>query len=145
VLITHECPACTAGSRIFVQEGIYDEFLAKLTAIAKGIVLGDAFAPETIQGPQISQVHLDASVIIVITDISVVDPYCFFLQRILGYIDSGKKEGATLHTGGERHGTKGYFVTPAIFTEVKTDMKIYREEIFGPVAVIIKFKTDEGI
>jgi aldehyde dehydrogenase (NAD+) len=62
----------------------------------------------------------------------------------LGYIASGKKEGATVHTGGERHGTEGYFVQPTIFTDVKADMRIAREEIFGPVAVVFKFKTDEG-
>jgi acyl-CoA reductase-like NAD-dependent aldehyde dehydrogenase len=62
----------------------------------------------------------------------------------LGYIASGKKEGATVHTGGERHGTEGYFIQPTIFTNVKADMQIAREEVFGPVAVVFKFKTDEG-
>jgi delta 1-pyrroline-5-carboxylate dehydrogenase len=60
------------------------------------------------------------------------------------YIDIGRKEGATVHIGGGRHGQEGYFVQPTIFTECKPEMKIVREEIFGPVAVIIKFKTEKG-
>jgi aldehyde dehydrogenase (NAD+) len=60
------------------------------------------------------------------------------------YIDSGKKDGATLHLGGGRHSKDGYFVQPTIFTECTLDMKIMKEEIFGPVAAIIKFKTEEG-
>lgn len=62
----------------------------------------------------------------------------------MGYIDSGKKEGAKVHIGGERHGTTGYFIQPTIFTDTTPDMKITREEIFGPVAAIIKFKTEAG-
>ena len=63
----------------------------------------------------------------------------------MGYIDSGKSEGATLHHGGERVGTEGYFITPTIFTDTKPDMKIVQEEIFGPVCVVIKFHDDEDI
>lgn len=62
----------------------------------------------------------------------------------MGFIDAGKKDGATVHLGGERHGKEGYFIQPTIFTDVKPDMKIIREEIFGPVAALIKFKTEEG-
>lgn len=65
-------------------------------------------------------------------------------QRVMGYIASGKEEGATLHFGGERHGTKGYFIQPTIFTNCKPDMKIMKEEIFGPVAAVIQFKDEEG-
>lgn len=68
----------------------------------------------------------------------------FEVQRIMGYINSGKADGATVHLGGEREGTEGYFVKPTIFTDTKPDMKIVREEIFGPVGVIIKFKDEEG-
>lgn len=68
----------------------------------------------------------------------------WFYQRVMGYINSGKAEGATVHVGGERHGQEGYFIQPTIFTDTKPDMKIIREEIFGPVAAIIKFKTEEG-
>lgn len=62
----------------------------------------------------------------------------------MNYIDIGKKEGATLICGGEQHGPEGFYVQPTIFTDTKPDMRIVREEIFGPVAVIIKFKTDQG-
>jgi hypothetical protein len=65
-------------------------------------------------------------------------------QRIMGYIDSGKQEGATLHLGGQRFGDEGYFINPTIFTDTKPDMKIVKEEIFGPVGVVIKFEDEEG-
>lgn len=62
----------------------------------------------------------------------------------MGYIESGKEQGATVALGGERHGTEGYFINPTIFTDVKPDMKIVQEEIFGPVAVVIKFEDEDG-
>ena len=62
----------------------------------------------------------------------------------MGYIESGKKDGATLYQGGDRHGSEGYFINPTIFTDVKPDMKIVREEIFGPVGVVIKFEDEAG-
>jgi len=62
----------------------------------------------------------------------------------MGYIKSGKEDGATLHVGGERHGDQGYFIQPTIFTECKPTMKIVQEEIFGPVAAVMKFTTEEG-
>lgn len=63
----------------------------------------------------------------------------------MSYIESGKKDGAKLHLGGERHGSEGYFIQPTIFTNVKPDMKIVREEIFGPVGVVIKFEDDDDV
>lgn len=116
--------ACCAGTRIFVQEGIYDEFLKKFTEKAKQIKLGDPFGEGTDQGPQVSQIQFD---------------------RIMGYIDSGKADGATVHLGGNRHGNEGYFINPTIFTDTKPDMKIVKEEIFGPVGVIIKFKDPQEV
>jgi aldehyde dehydrogenase (NAD+) len=62
----------------------------------------------------------------------------------MSYIEAGKQDGATLLTGGKRHGNEGYFVTPTIFTDCKAGMKIVEEEIFGPVGALIKFKTEEG-
>ncbi|KAG6877310.1 hypothetical protein C0992_010291 [Termitomyces sp. T32_za158] len=117
---------CSAGSRIYVQEKVYDEFLAKFTLIAKNLVAatGDPFVPGTQHGPQVSQVQFD---------------------RVMSYIESGKKDGATVHCGGVRHGNEGYFIQPTIFTNTKPDMKIVREEIFGPVAVVAKFKTEEDV
>lgn len=63
----------------------------------------------------------------------------------MGYIESGKKEGATVHSGGARHGTEGYFIQPTIFTDTTPNMRIVREEIFGPVGVVIKFDDEEDV
>ncbi|KAI0032425.1 aldehyde dehydrogenase domain-containing protein [Vararia minispora EC-137] len=115
---------CTAGSRIFVQEGIYDKFLEAFTKHATAIKLGDPFLPDSQQGPQISQVQYD---------------------RIMAYINSGKEQGAKVHIGGGRHGDAGYWIQPTIFTDVRPDMKIVREEIFGPVGVVIKFKDEDDV
>ncbi|EKM52092.1 uncharacterized protein PHACADRAFT_212682 [Phanerochaete carnosa HHB-10118-sp] len=113
---------CAAGSRIFVQEGIYDKFLRAFAATAASIKQGDGFKATTQQGPVVSMTQLD---------------------RVLGYIESGKQEGACIITGGSRAEGSGYFVKPKIFADVKSDMKIVREEIFGPVAIVSKFKTEE--
>lgn len=115
---------CCAGSRIFVQEGIYDKFLEAFKKRAEANKVGDPFHPETFQGPQVSKVQFD---------------------RIMGYIQSGKDDGATIVTGGGRHGDKGYFIQPTIFADVRPDMKIMREEIFGPVCAIAKFSTEEEV
>lgn len=115
---------CCAGSRIYVQEGIYDKFVEAFKKRAQENKVGDPFHPETFQGPQVSKLQYD---------------------RIMGYIEEGKKEGATVETGGERHGEKGYFIQPTIFSNVTQDMKIMKEEIFGPVAAIAKFKTEEEV
>ncbi|KAL6305696.1 aldehyde dehydrogenase [Sparassis latifolia] len=115
---------CCAGSRIFVHEKIYDEFLEKFTEKSKALRVGDPFNDESHQGPQVSQVQFD---------------------RIMGYIESGVQDGAKIHHGGSRVGSEGYFIEPTIFTEVKADMKIVQEEIFGPVGVLIKFKDDDDI
>ncbi|KAK7453555.1 hypothetical protein VKT23_011834 [Stygiomarasmius scandens] len=116
---------CVAGSRIFVQEGIYDAFMKGLAAYAENMVnkCGDPFSSGTVHGPQISENQF---------------------KRVMGFIDSGKADGATVLTGGDRIGSEGFYVKPTIFTQVKPDMKIVREEIFGPVASVIKFKTEEG-
>ncbi|GLB45581.1 putative aldehyde dehydrogenase [Lyophyllum shimeji] len=116
--------ACCAGSRIFVQAGIYDEFLKRFTARAQAIKLGDPFNPETNQGPQVSQIQYD---------------------RIMNYIESGKQAGAKVHLGGDRFGTEGYFINPTIFTDTTPDMKIVQEEIFGPVGVVIKSEDEEDV
>ena len=115
---------CAAGSRVYVQEGIYDKFVERFKARALANKVGDPFDEDTFQGPQVSQVQYD---------------------RIMGYIEHGKSEGATLVTGGERHGSKGYFVQPTIFANVTEDMKIMQDEIFGPVCSVGKFSTEEEI
>ncbi|KAJ5584814.1 uncharacterized protein N7459_004614 [Penicillium hispanicum] len=116
---------CCAGSRLLVQEGIYDKFVARFKERAAKNQLGNPFDPDTFQGPQVSQLQFD---------------------RIMEYINHGKNEGATVATGGERHGTEGYFIQPTLFTDVTSDMKIAQEEIFGPVVTVQKFKdVDDAI
>lgn len=115
---------CCAGSRIYVQEGIYDKFVEAFKKRAQANSVGDPFDDKTFQGPQVSQLQYD---------------------RIMGYIEEGKKEGAKVETGGERHGDKGYFIQPTIFSGVSPNMKIMQEEIFGPVCTIAKFKTEEEV
>ncbi|ORZ12641.1 aldehyde dehydrogenase domain-containing protein [Absidia repens] len=117
--------SCNAGSRILVHEDVYEKFLELFIAETKKIKVGDPFDLEVSQGPQISQLQFD---------------------KILNYIDIGKKEGANLVLGGGRYGDKGYFVEPTIFTGCNNNMRIMREEIFGPVVAIATFKTvDEAI
>ena len=118
-LFFNQGQCCVAGSRVFVEESIHGAFMEKLVAKAKARKVGDPFARETQQGPQVDRDQFD---------------------KIMGYIESGKKEGATLACGGNRVGSKGYFVEATVFDNVKDDMKIAREEIFGPVMSVIKFK-----
>lgn len=115
---------CCAGSRVFVQEGIYDEFVKRSVAAAKASKVGDPLMAGVTHGPQISEIQR---------------------TKILGYVDSGKKEGANLLTGGSKWGNKGYFVEPTIFADVQDHMTIAKEEIFGPVMSIFKFKTVEEV
>ncbi|XP_062203804.1 aldehyde dehydrogenase family 2 member C4-like [Phragmites australis] len=113
---------CAAGTRIYVQEGIYDAFVKKAVEAAKKSVVGDPFYPHVNQGPQVDK-----------------DQY----EKVLKYIDIGKREGATLVAGGKPCGDKGYYIEPTIFTDVKDDMSIAQDEIFGPVMALMKFKTVE--
>jgi aldehyde dehydrogenase (NAD+) len=111
---------CCAGSRVFVEEKIYEQFVEKSGARARKRTVGDPFDPQTEQGPQVDQAQFD---------------------KVMGYIDSGRREGANLVCGGERVGDRGYFIQPTVFSEVQDDMKIAKEEIFGPVMSIIPFKS----
>ncbi|KAF2254680.1 aldehyde dehydrogenase-like protein [Trematosphaeria pertusa] len=117
---------CTATSRILVQEGIYDKFVEAFKEyVSKTSVVGDPFKDDTFQGPQVTKTQY---------------------ERVLAYIESGKSDGAKLVAGGEAYkdvGGKGFFVSPTIFTNVKDNMRIYREEVFGPFVVISSFKTEE--
>ncbi len=124
-IFVNQGQSCCAGSRVFVQEKIYEAFVEKSVARAARRRVGDPLHPSTDQGPQIDQSQFD---------------------KIMGYVDSGKREGATLACGGERVGDRGYFIRPTIFSDVRDDMRIAREEIFGPVMSVIAFKdTDEVI
>ncbi|KAI8063766.1 aldehyde dehydrogenase domain-containing protein [Gongronella butleri] len=117
--------SCNAGSRILVHESVHDEFVKLFVAEAKKIKVGDPFDPEVSQGPQINKAQFD---------------------KILDYIEIGKKEGATVAYGGKRVGTKGYFVEPTVLINCNNNMRVMREEIFGPVVAITTFKTiDEAI
>ncbi len=118
-LFFNQGQCCCAGSRLLVEEKIYDHFVEKLVARARVQKLGDPFDLETTQGPQISEEQFN---------------------RILGYIEAGKSDGARLLTGGARHGSLGYFIQPTVFADVRDEMTIAREEIFGPVMSIMKFK-----
>lgn len=117
---------CTATSRLLVHESIYDKFITlfkeNITNISK---VGDPFDDSTFQGPQVTKTQY---------------------ERVLSYIESGKSSGATLLTGGEPHKNlngKGFFISPTVFTDVKDDMKIYREEVFGPFVVIGRFSSED--
>ncbi|MEO6812153.1 MAG: aldehyde dehydrogenase family protein [Isosphaeraceae bacterium] len=124
-LYLNQGQACCAGSRLFVQEPIYDEMIERLAKKVEARKVGDPFDPETEQGPQVDQPQYD---------------------KIMSYIDKGRSEGARLVTGGERHGDIGYFIKPAIFADVEDSMAIACDEIFGPVLSVIRFKeTDEVI
>jgi len=117
---------CASGSRLLVQESIYEKFMEKLAAKARSIRVGNGMDPETEMGPLVSKAHM---------------------EKVLNYIEIGQKEGAKLVTGGRRltegELAKGFFVEPTIFTNVTRDMRIYREEIFGPVLVVQTFKDEE--
>ncbi|EYE99018.1 aldehyde dehydrogenase family protein [Aspergillus ruber CBS 135680] len=117
---------CHAGTRIYIHEDIYDTFLTKFTARLKEIIIGHPFDKTTKQGPQNSKMQY---------------------EKILGYIDSGVEEGATLHLGGKaiEKETGGYYIEPTIFTDVRPEMKIMREEIFGPVVAISKFSSEAEV
>ncbi|HSF05804.1 MAG TPA: aldehyde dehydrogenase family protein [Methylomirabilota bacterium] len=113
---------CAAGSRLFLEERVHDEFLAKLTERVKGLKVGDPMDKATRMGPVVSRQQMDT---------------------VLSYIEAGKREGARLVAGGGRVGSKGYFIEPTIFAGVTNRMKIAREEIFGPVLSVIPFKSVE--
>lgn len=115
---------CAAGSRLIVEESIKERVLEKITALGKQLVPSDPLQPETMLGPLAKSVQLD---------------------RVLSYIQVGRQEGARLIAGGGRANAEsgGYFVQPTIFDAVSNDMRIAREEIFGPVLSTITFKTPE--
>ncbi len=123
-LFFNQGQCCCAGSRLFVEGKVYDQFVEKLTARVKKQRVGDPFDMKTTQGPQVSQEQFD---------------------KVMGYIDAGKGCGANLLTGGGRVGKLGYFIEPTVFTDVQDHHKIAQEEIFGPVLSVIKFKDVEEV
>jgi aldehyde dehydrogenase (NAD+) len=122
-LFFNQGQCCCAGSRLFVEESIHDEFVARIVARAKERRVGNPFDKATKQGPQVDQAQFD---------------------KIMSYIGRGRSQGAACVAGGNRVGDKGYFIEPTVFTGVTDQMDIAREEIFGPVMSILKFRsTDE--
>jgi len=113
---------CTAGSRLYVQDSIYDKFLEILVVKAKAQVIGDGLDENTGVGPLVSKAQYD---------------------RVWSYIEAGKEEGAQAIVGGTKRQGKGYYVDPTIFTNINSKMKIVKEEIFGPVLSVGRFKTEE--
>jgi aldehyde dehydrogenase (NAD+) len=115
---------CTASSRLIVTEGIHDRFVQALTERMRSLVIGDALAPGTQIGPAVDQSQL---------------------EQDLRYVDIGRQEGAKLVAGGDRlsRDAPGFYVAPTLFTDVRNDMRIAREEIFGPVAAVIRVKDYE--
>lgn len=124
-IMSNQGQVCTATSRVLVQESIYDEFVQKFKdTIEKVSVVGDPFHESTFQGPQVTKLQFD---------------------RVLGFIKSAKEEGATIALGGDAapQKGKGFFINPTVFTDVRPNMRIFQEEIFGPCVSVVKFKTEE--
>ena len=113
---------CSAGSRILVHTEIYDDVVERIVARARSIRVGDPRDAATSMGPLVSEVQM---------------------KRVLDYIEIGKREGARLVTGGTRLGDSGYFVSPTVFADVEHQMRISQEEIFGPVASLLRFTDEE--
>ncbi len=125
-ILFNQGQVCSAGSRIFVQEDFYDEFIDKAVKAFEKVKVGNPLDNNTQMGAQVSEEQL---------------------KKVLGYIEIGKQEGAKVATGGERYveggAANGYFMKPTLLVDVKNSMRVAREEIFGPVGVVIKFKTEE--
>jgi phenylacetaldehyde dehydrogenase len=115
---------CVAGSRLFVQQSRFDEVVDGVSEIAKSLKIGSGMDPTTQMGPLVSAEQL---------------------SRVTGFLESGKADGATAVTGGGRFGDKGYFVEPTVLTNTTPDMKVVREEIFGPVVVAAPFSDLDEI
>jgi phenylacetaldehyde dehydrogenase len=115
---------CCAGSRLFVHERVYDQVTEGIAKIANAIRLGPALAPDTEMGPLISAGQQ---------------------RRVLGYIESGREDGATVMTGGEALPGPGSYVRPTVITDVRPDMRIVREEIFGPVLTVARFSELDDV
>ncbi|MCB7129096.1 MAG: aldehyde dehydrogenase family protein [Candidatus Brocadiales bacterium] len=115
---------CCAGSRLYVEKKIHDKFMDRMVSFASKMRVGDPFNPRTDMGALVSQVQFD---------------------KVMGYIEAGKEEGAELCCGGEALKSNGYFIKPTIFDNVKGTMKIAREEIFGPVVSTFTFRNIDEV
>ena len=115
---------CCAGSRLYVERPVFDRVVEGVAAQARKIKVGPGMEPETSMGPLVSEEQL---------------------QRVCGYLESGKSEGATALTGGKKFGDKGYFVEPTVLINTKDNMRVVQEEIFGPVVAAIPFDNPEEL
>ncbi|KAH6569749.1 hypothetical protein BASA50_009744 [Batrachochytrium salamandrivorans] len=115
---------CCAGSRVFVHEDVYDEFVSKFEKSMAAVKTGDPFDANNDQGAIVDKLQYD---------------------RVLSYIDIGRQEGARVISGATPLGSDGYFIAPTLITDVKDSMRISKEEIFGPVVCVLKFKTVEEV
>jgi phenylacetaldehyde dehydrogenase len=115
---------CCAGSRLYAHRSIFQEVVDGVAAQARNIRLGPGLAPDTEMGPLVSEEQL---------------------SRVCGYLDAGAREGAQVVTGGRRAGRRGYFVEPTVLTNTTPEMKVVREEIFGPVVTVMPFESDDEI
>ncbi|MDP7704831.1 aldehyde dehydrogenase family protein [Mycobacterium sp. TY815] len=115
---------CTAGTRLLVEDSIFDDFTVAVAEYAAGAKIGPGLDPTTQLGPLVSDAQLN---------------------RVSGYIDQGLRDGARPLTGGRRHGSRGYFYEPTLLVDVDSRFSVYREEIFGPVAVATPFNAVEGV
>jgi acyl-CoA reductase-like NAD-dependent aldehyde dehydrogenase len=118
----HSGQICTAPTRVIAQRAIYDELVEKLAKVASNLRVGDPLDPDTVVGPVITSVHR---------------------ERVEAYVKSGLDDGATAVTGGTRPDGRGWFVTPTLLAGATNQMKVAREEIFGPVVVAIPFDDEE--
>eukprot|EP01006_Ploeotia_vitrea_P017834 TRINITY_DN49063_c0_g1_i4.p2 TRINITY_DN49063_c0_g1~~TRINITY_DN49063_c0_g1_i4.p2 ORF type:complete len:371 (+),score=204.35 TRINITY_DN49063_c0_g1_i4:547-1659(+) len=116
--------ACAAGTRIFVHDSIYDEFAEKAAQRAAAQTVGHPFADGTDQGALVSQVQLD---------------------KVKSYVQSAVDDGATLMTGGSQVGTEGFYMQPTVFRDVEDDMKVFKEEVFGPVMTLARFSDIDDV
>ncbi|MFB9766472.1 aldehyde dehydrogenase family protein [Nocardioides kongjuensis] len=115
---------CTSGTRLLVEDKIFDEFTQGVAEVAAASKLGPGLDPTSEVGPLVSQTQLD---------------------RVLGYVDQGLRDGARALTGGRRHGDEGYYVEPTVLVDVDSSFSVYREEIFGPVVVATPFNAEQGV
>jgi len=123
-LFFNQGQVCCAGSRLYLEDRCYDEFVERSVQRARKRTVGDPFDLATEQGPQVDQVQFD---------------------KVMSYIESGKAEGAQMLCGGNRVGGRGFFIEPTVFTGVRDGMRIAREEIFGPVMSILKFSSIDEV
>ncbi len=123
-LFFNQGQCCCAGSRLFVQESVHDELVERIVSMNTTRKLGDPLDPTTEQGPQIDKAQFD---------------------KIMDYIQRGTKQGATCVSGGQRYGDTGFFIEPTVFTNVKDEMDIAKNEIFGPVLSVLKFKDVDDL